>query len=1165
MSSSKFSSFSKRFPNLKPALNQYYRLNPRALAVDSPHCRLFSVSTATAFKHSSVSAVDKSYPPENATVASKHAFFAPLDSFARRHLGPREAEIPEMLKTVGVSSIDEMVNKVIPSHILAKHNLIIENGGLSEQEMLSYLKSIAKQNKVYKSYIGMGFNDTIMPPVIQRNILENPGWYTQYTPYQPEISQGRLESLLNFQTAVQDFTGMPIANASLLDEGTAAGEALAVCVSSSKKKSNLYFFVDENCHPHTVAVVKTRASGLNVSVIVGNFESFDFNSSHGNLIGALVSYPDTFGNISNFKQFADQVHSNGAQFVVSADIMALAVLEPPSTFGADIVVGNTQRFGVPLGYGGPHAAYFATTEANRRRIPGRIIGVSKDSKGRQAYRLALQTREQHIRREKATSNICTAQALLANIASMYAVYHGPQGIKDIANRIHRYTAVLASVLQGAGYKVENTSFFDTIKVNVNPEDSAQVIQRAANIGINFRQIGNDHVGISIGESVTLEDLGAIVSVFKTDLNNIDTLVQNLPLDTSSSKFIPSELIRKSPFLTHPIFSKYHSETEMLRYLTQLQNKDLSLANALIPLGSCTMKLNATSQMIPITWPEFSDIHPFAPKDQALGYKKLIHEIELDLARITGMDGTSVQPNSGAQGEYTGLRVIKKYHESIGEGHRNICLIPVSAHGTNPASAMMANLKVVTVKCESNGYLDIDDLKLKIQKHAANLSSVMITYPSTFGIFEEKIIEITNLVHENGGQVYMDGANMNAQIGLMNPGEIGADVCHLNLHKSFCIPHGGGGPGVGPICVKKHLIPFLPTDSLMESNLDAVANQSVGPSTSAPYGSAGILPISWAYIKLMGGAGLRKSTEVAILNANYMMRRLESHYLVQYTNSNNMCAHEFILDLHEFSKSAGVSVVDIAKRLQDYGIHPPTMSWPVPNGLMIEPTESESLFEIDRFCDAMIQIRNEIRDIEQGKYPRDNNLLVNSPHSLEDIASDTWNHPYSREQAAYPLKSLRARKFWPTISRIDDTYGDTNFKKSISNDSGKKSTTKTKAEATKSSTSAHIQVINTEVALSNTAELMMQQNNIDEMEVELFLNEVKQEMTAEIASNPESAGLNTPQIINITGDLADCTTSVATDTVHATVNTASTVVYNGQSSKGDTGHEKIEVVSSPAIK
>ncbi|OMJ30353.1 Glycine dehydrogenase (decarboxylating), mitochondrial [Smittium culicis] len=983
--------------------------------------------SATAFTNNNTSKIiDFSYPSTSEIESSKASLLGRQDSFPRRHIGPRENEINLMLNVIGFKSTEELISKVVPDSIRMNKSLKIQDGGLSESEMLEKLKEIAKENVIFRSYIGMGYNNTITPPVILRSLLENPSWYTQYTPYQPEISQGRLESLLNFQTMVQDLTGLPMANASLLDEGTAAGEALVMCINSTKKNIKPVFFADANCHPQTLAVLKTRAEGFNTNVIVGDYKTFDFTNIEGTLVGALVSYPDTVGTINDYTTFSKSVHDHGALLCVSADIMALTVLSPPSSFGADIVLGNSQRFGVSLGYGGPHAAFFATTDALKRKVPGRLVGVSVDTKGRTAYRLALQTREQHIRRDKATSNICTAQALLANMAAMYAVYHGPEGLKNIANSIHRFTVALAELINKTEHNVVHNKFFDTLLIQTNGKSAKDIIDIAESKGINLRLVDDGHIGISLDETVTLNDIKDLASIFGADFSSIDSILPDLPQTAAVSHNIPVNLTRQTKILEHPVFNKYHSETEMLRYLTLLQNKDLSLANAMIPLGSCTMKLNSTSEMIPITWPEFSNIHPFSPENQTLGYKKLISDLETDLCALTGLDGCSLQPNSGAQGEYAGLRSIRAYQKSINQSHRNICLVPTSAHGTNPASAVMANLKVVTVKCDSKGYLDLADLKLKSEKHSENLSSVMITYPSTYGIFEEGIKEATKIVHDNGGLVYMDGANLNAQIGITNPGDMGADVCHINNHKSLCVPHGGGGPGVGPICVKKHLIPFLPGHPMFKSGSDHYSETSSGPVSSAQFGSAGILPITWAYIKLMGGAGLTKATEAAILNANYMAKRLGEHYSIKYTNNNGYCAHEFIIDLQEFVKSTGIGSVDVAKRLQDYGIHPPTMSWPVPNSLMIEPTESESKQEIDHFCDAMISIRNEIREVEVGNMPKDNNLLVNSPHPVSDLLADQWNHPYSRASAAYPLPYLKTRKFWPTVSRVDDTYGDTNL-------------------------------------------------------------------------------------------------------------------------------------------
>ncbi|ORX89094.1 glycine dehydrogenase [Basidiobolus meristosporus CBS 931.73] len=892
--------------------------------------------------------------------------FTPLDSFPRRHNGSGDQAIGEMLKTVGVKSIDDLIAKTVPSSIRTGKALALDNG-FPERELLKRLKDIASKNKVYRSYIGMGYTDTVVP--------NNPGWYTQYTPYQAEIAQGRLESLLNYQTM--------IANASLLDEGTAAGEAM--------KKT---FFVDENCHPQTIEVMKTRAEGFGIN-------TFDFEA-------AKNEYPANDGIVIDYKEFTDRIHGLGGQVVCATDLLALTMLKPPGEFGADIVLGNSQRFGVPLGYGGPHAAFFACTKDNARRMPGRIVGVSKDAAGKKALRLALQTREQHIRREKATSNICTAQALLANMAAMYAVYHGPEGVKQIAQRIHNFTSILS-----AG----NETFFDTLTIKVNG-GSEGVIKKALDNGINLRRIDE-------ATTVTRKDLEDLLTVFSADGPVPDVAVLAAEAGVSEGKpaqNFPSSLARTSKYLEHDIFNKYHSETDMLRYIHHLQSKDLSLTHSMIPLGSCTMKLNATTEMIPVTWPEFGSIHPFAPADQVEGYKIMLDELAEDLAVVTGFDEVSLQPNSGAQGEYAGLRTIKAYHESRGEGQRDVCLIPISAHGTNPASAAMAGMKVVIVNCKPNGNLDLDDLKAKAEKHKEKLAAVMVTYPSTFGVFEDGIKDLCEIIHTNGGQVYMDGANMNAQIGICSPGDIGADVCHLNLHKTFCIPHGGGGPGMGPIGVKSHLAPFLPGHPLVKTGGD----KAIGPISAAPFGSSSILPISWAYVKLMGAKGITEATHQAILNANYMRSRLENHYKVLYTNENGMCAHEFILDIRPFGETAGIEAIDVAKRLQDYGFHSPTMSWPVANTLMIEPTESESKAELDRFCDAMISIREEIRAVEEGKQPKVDNVLKNSPHPLDRLMANEWTHPYSREQAAYPKAWLKERKFWPTVSRIDDAYGDRNL-------------------------------------------------------------------------------------------------------------------------------------------
>ncbi|KAI9292944.1 glycine dehydrogenase [Neoconidiobolus thromboides FSU 785] len=943
--------------------------------------------------------------------------FAPLDTFVNRHNGSEEDQIKEMLSALGVENIETLLYQAIPDSIRSE-TLSSMDDGFSESELIKRIRYIADQNQLYRSYIGTGYTGTIVPAVIQRNILESPGWYTQYTPYQPEISQGRLESLLNFQTMVADLTGLPIANASLLDEGTAAAEAMALCFDHSRSKKKT-FVVDKNCHPQSIACIKTRAEGFGVNVVEVDLSKNDWEAHLGELCGVIFQYPNTQGSIIDYKKIVDKVHEAGAQAVCATDLLALTLLTPPSEFGVDIALGSSQRLGVPMGYGGPHAAFFACTDIHKRRIPGRIIGVSKDAHGNTAYRLSLQTREQHIRREKATSNICTAQALLANMAAMYGVYHGPKGLKAIAQRILNLTAILSAALTQSGIKVLNGTFFDTLTVECNAKE---VIERAQSKKINFRHVSDNAVGVTLDETVTRLDLQDIVYCF-TGHSESDLLqvANSINVSETQGYKVPENLQRTTPYMEHPVFNSYHSETELLRYIYHLQSKDLSLANSMISLGSCTMKLNATTEMIPVTWPEFGNIHPFVPESQAKGYKLLIDELEKDLAQITGFHSVSLQPNSGAQGEYAGLRVIKAYHESRGEGHRNICLIPVSAHGTNPASAAMAGMKIIPVKCEANGNLDLTDLKAKVEKHSKNLAAIMITYPSTFGVFEDGIIDICELIHKNGGQVYMDGANMNAQVGLTSPGTIGADVCHLNLHKTFCIPHGGGGPGVGPIGVAKHLTPFLPGHPAIQSKAE-----QIGPISAAPFGSASILPISWAYVKMMGGDGLKKATQLALLNANYMANRLKEHYKILYTNTNGRCAHEFIIDIRPFIQSAGIEAIDIAKRLQDYGFHSPTMSWPVTNTLMIEPTESESKNEMDRFCDALIQIRQEIQSIEDGKYSREDNPLKNAPHTMDILLQDKWDKSYSRNVAAYPMAYLRKSKFWPTVSRLDDTLGDKNL-------------------------------------------------------------------------------------------------------------------------------------------
>jgi glycine dehydrogenase len=912
-----------------------------------------------------------------------------------------------MLDTIGISSIDELINKTVPSAIRLQKPLDIAPAA-SEDEYLAHVWALGKKNKVNKSYIGMGYHPTFVPTVILRNVLENPGWYTAYTPYQAEIAQGRLEALLNFQTMVTDLTGLPIANASLLDEGTAAAEAMILFFHSRSREkeqsgANKYF-VDQTVFPQTLDVLKGRAKHLKIELVVGDYKTFTFSSD---FFGALVQYPNGIGQIEDYKGFADAAHAAGAYVSAASDLMALTLITPPGEWGADICFGNSQRFGVPMGYGGPHAAFFCAKDEFKRNMPGRIIGVSKDRHGNNAYRMALQTREQHIRREKATSNICTAQALLAVMASMYAVYHGPAGVKAIATRIHERATALAAALQGKGVKLTTTKYFDTIQIEGN---EATIRTAAEAKGINFRYFGTGHIGISVNETTTVEDLKEIVQI----VTGSDASIGN-----GSSAISGFE--RTSSYLTHPNFNTHHSETEMLRYLKKLENKDLSLAHAMIALGSCTMKLNSTSEMIPVTWPEFANIHPFAPLDQTQGYQEMLVQLEKDLCQCTGFAGVSLQPNSGAQGELTGLLVIMAYHESRGEGHRNICLIPSSAHGTNPASAVMAGLQVVVVKCDDNGNVDVEDLRAKAIQHKDNLAALMVTYPSTHGVFEEAIREITQIVHDNGGQVYMDGANMNAQVGLTNPGNIGADVCHLNLHKTFAIPHGGGGPGMGPIGVGAHLVPFLPSNPVISTG----GNSPISAVSSAPWGSALILLISYGYIKMLGAEGVTDATKYAILNANYMKARLEGHFDVLYTGANGTVAHEMILDCRSF-KAAGIEVEDIAKRLMDYGFHAPTVSFPVAGTVMVEPTESEPKSELDRFCDAMIMIRKEIAEVEGAIADKQDNVLKMAPHTAVELTANEWNHSYSREKAAYPMPGLRENKFWTTVGRVDNAYGDRNL-------------------------------------------------------------------------------------------------------------------------------------------
>ena len=935
--------------------------------------------------------------------------------FISRHIGPNNDDVQSMLETIKASSIEDLVNDTVPYSIRLQGALELERS-CSEQEALAQLKKLAQENIVNKSYIGMGYYDTIVPPVILRNVLENPGWYTAYTPYQPEISQGRLEGLLNYQQMIMDLTGMDIANASLLDEATAAAEAMALCKRSNRLKTDK-FFVADTLHPQTIDVLQTRAEHLGYELIIGNAE---IELADHEVFGVILQYPASTGEVINIEPLIEQAHTQKALVCVATDLMSLVLLKSPGELGADVVLGSSQRFGVPMGNGGPHAAFFATRNKYKRAMPGRVIGVSIDSRGNPAYRMAMQTREQHIRREKATSNICTAQALLANMAAFYAVYHGEKGLKTIANRIHRLTSILAKGLDEEGFEF-NTTWFDTLTIEVGDKQQ-DIYQRALSAGINLRLIGNDKLGISVDERKTSTDMIDLLEVFLGSEHNAD--IASLDSSTINEAYtgIDKKMLRKDAILSHEVFNRYHSETEMLRYLKRLENMDLSLTHAMIPLGSCTMKLNATSELIPITWSEFADIHPFAPKDQTKGYLTMIEQLASWLDEVTGYDATSLQPNSGAQGEYAGLLAIHGYQKSIGEGHRNICLIPSSAHGTNPASATMLSMKVVMVKCDDNGNVDVDDLREKAELHADNLSALMVTYPSTHGVFEEEIVEVCNIVHQNGGQVYMDGANLNAQLGLSKPGQFGSDVSHLNLHKTFCIPHGGGGPGVGPIGVKSHLAPFLPSHCVNPIEGLDEKNRAV---SAAPFGSAAILPISWMYMKLMGASGLKQATEIAILNANYITERLAEHYPVLYRGEHGRVAHECIIDIRPIEEASGINNEDIAKRLMDYGFHAPTMSFPVAGTLMIEPTESESKQEIDRFCDAMIAIREEISKVQAGEWTVENNPLRHAPHTMRDLVED-WDRPYSQKVAIFPKGVSTSSKYWPTVNRVDNVYGDRNL-------------------------------------------------------------------------------------------------------------------------------------------
>lgn len=938
-----------------------------------------------------------------------------MDQFARRHIGPSPEDIQQMCQSLGVSSLAALAQQAVPAAIRQKNPLNL-NAALSETEFLAKAKELAAKNQVFKSYLGQGYYGTHTPGVILRNILENPAWYTAYTPYQAEISQGRMEALLNFQTMIMDLTGMELANASLLDEGTAAAEAMTMAAQASKNKQATKMFVCKNTFAQTKEVLTTRAEPLGIDLVFGNLEDFTPTPEY---FASFVQYPGANGEIPDLQDFVNKTHAAGALSIVAADLLSLTLLKSPGEWGADIAVGSSQRFGVPFGFGGPHAAYLATKDEFKRMMPGRIIGVSKDTDGDPALRLALQTREQHIRREKATSNICTAQVLLAVMASMYAVYHGPKGLKFIAERVHRMASAFQSAMGLLGYSVVSRNVFDTVQV-ATLKDTAEIIKRAQAQKINLQKVSNEIVGIAFDETTSLEDLNTLVRIFAGD-KKLSVSVYQL-VDEAAPTY-SAQVLRKSDYLTAKVFNSYHSETEMLRYIKRLEAKDITLANSMIPLGSCTMKLNATSEMIPVTWPEFAQIHPFAPLEQAQGYIQMIRELEAALCEITGFAGISLQPNAGSQGEYAGLLVIRKYLQSKKQGHRKICLIPSSAHGTNPASAIMAGMQVVVVQCDESGNVDVADLKAKAEKHKDELAALMITYPSTHGVYEETIREICSIIHQYGGQVYMDGANLNALVGLSQPGEFGADVSHLNLHKTFCIPHGGGGPGVGPIGVAPHLVPFLPKHSVVPS---AGPETGITAVSAAPWGSAGILPISWAYIKMMGQTSLRVATEVAVLNANYLAEKLNPHFPVLYKGKNGRVAHECIIDVRPFKDSAGVTVDDIAKRLMDFGFHSPTMSWPVAGTLMIEPTESESKAELDRFIEAMIQIRKEIQMIEDGRLDKENNMLKNAPHSMKMVTQDNWPYPYTRSQAAFALPWIKEAKFWPPVRRVDNVYGDKNL-------------------------------------------------------------------------------------------------------------------------------------------
>lgn len=954
-------------------------------------------------------------------MAQSRTSFADLENraeFVARHIGPAPEDQAAMLKTLSLDSVDDLIQQTIPPRIMNAKGLDLGES-MTEAEVLAKARAYANQNQVFRSFIGMGYYGTHTPPVILRNVTENPGWYTAYTPYQAEIAQGRLEALLNFQTMVMDLTGMEVANASLLDEGTAVAEAMHLCHSSTKKKDANRILMAKSCHPQTIEVVKRRAEPLGIEVVVTCHDQFEINES---VFAVVLQYPGSKGGVMDLESVVDKAHAEKALVIVATDLLALTLLKPPGEWGADVVVGSSQRFGVPLGFGGPHAAFMATRDEFKRSIPGRLVGVSIDANGQPALRLALQTREQHIRREKATSNICTAQVLLAVMASMYAVYHGPKGLKRIAERTHRLASTFAEGLRKMSFLKDDVGFFDTVTVTVGAQAAERIMLKALELRYNLRRVDQETIGVSFDETSTRKDVENLWMAFNAGATTPMTLNFDA-IEADAPSALPESLMRTSEYLTHPVFNMYHSELEMTRYLARLEAKDVTLVQSMIPLGSCTMKLNATTEMIPVTWPEFNTLHPFAPVDQTRGTLAMIRELEGMLSEITGFAGISVQPNAGSAGEYAGLLAIRDYHLARGERHRKVCLIPSSAHGTNPASAVMAGMNVIVVKCDDQGNVDVADLRARAEEHKNALSALMITYPSTHGVFEESITEICDIVHACGGQVYMDGANFNALVGLCRPGEFGPDVCHLNLHKTFCIPHGGGGPGVGPIGVREHLKPYLPGHSLA---VQAGLRGGTSAVASAPFGSASILPISWSYISMMGREGLRDATKIAILNANYIAARLAPHFPILYKGKNGRVAHECIIDLRGLKNDSGIDVEDVAKRLQDYGFHAPTMSWPVPGTLMIEPTESESKMELDRFCEAMIAIRAEIREVTEGRADKTNNVLKRAPHTMRDISSDTWDRPYSREKAAFPVAWVRERKFWPAVARINNPFGDKNF-------------------------------------------------------------------------------------------------------------------------------------------